>query len=64
MSKELREIIKKLMRATCYKYKNEPLVLYLKPSESYLKPSESYLSPSEFYVKPFRILCNAFQNFM
>ena len=51
-------------KGTCYKYKNLPLVLYLKPSEFYLKPSASYLSPSEFYVKPFRILCKALQNFM
>ena len=39
-------------QGTCYKYKNQSLVLYLKPSESYLKPSESYLKPSESYLKP------------
>ena len=58
-------------QGTCYKYKNQPLVLYLKPSESYSKPSELNLSPSEFYVKPFRslcsdfrLLCNVLQNFI
>ena len=28
-------------QSTCYKYKNQPLVLYIKPSQSYLNSSES-----------------------